>query len=441
MAGRNSALGEFLEEPSTTDDLDEDNLSLALESLEERLQETERLFGAVRSSQRLAVGLETLAMAAALVPKEHDVEGELLLGAANAVVTQGTDYRFEEIAPGALEDPVFQISEEGAVGNMIKAIFRGIWQTIVRIWEVIAGFFKSASEACFGLDKKLARLRKKVRLNAHRVIANPTFTMGSEASRVGSNYLTPRNAIELNNLTKRASTALDAFFGRYSKDLSTVGENIAKALQSFKVEQPEESLDAVTQAAAALHSSEISKICSQAVQDPRFNVGPGKLWASAPLFCNKTLFYSVPESENDTAVARAYVQRRVRVVFEPTLPSPPVRNRPPEFNTLDPEAALGVLDALEPLIKQVMDYTESQALRNIRQAKDNVLRVSKRLSDDLDRRPNVANNAVVCYRSALEYGVTFSSWATEPHTRLAAASTSYCRAVMALVNRSLGNLR
>ena len=39
MAGRNSALGEFLAEPSTTDDLDEDNLSLALESLEERLQE------------------------------------------------------------------------------------------------------------------------------------------------------------------------------------------------------------------------------------------------------------------------------------------------------------------------------------------------------------------------------------------------------------------
>ena len=102
MAGRNSALGEFLAEPSTTDDLDEDNLSLALESLEERVQETERLFSEVRSSQRLAVGLETLAMAAALVPKEHDVEGELLLGAANAVVSSGTDYRFEEIVPGAL---------------------------------------------------------------------------------------------------------------------------------------------------------------------------------------------------------------------------------------------------------------------------------------------------------------------------------------------------
>lgn len=441
MAGRNSSLEEFYESPTATADLDEDNLSLALEALEEQLVESERLFSEVGRSQRLAVGLETLAMAASLAPKDHDVEGDVLLGAANAVLTQSTDYRFDQLVPSAVEDPVFSISEEGAVGNMIKSIFRAIWATIVRIWETIAGFFRSANEACFGLEKKLERLRKKVRLNAHRLIGTQTFTMGAESAKLSCNYLTPRNAIELNNLTKRAVSTVETFFNVYSKDLVGVGEAITKELRAFAVDKPEESLDAVTKAAARLHGSKISELCKTPVSDSRFNVGPGEIFASAPLFTNRTLFYSIPKSETDTAVSRAYTQRRVRVVFESTLPSPPTRNRPAEFNTMDPETMLSTLDELSALIKQVKEFSEGQVLRNIQSAKDNLLRVSRRLADDLDRQPTIANNAVVCYRSALEYGVTFSSWATEPHSRLAAAATSYCRAVMVLVNRSIGNLR
>lgn len=433
-----------LENQHVGDPLGDENISMEEEALmideaDQSAQEVNQDLGDAERIVQVAESLEDLAVVAGSKEELSPHEAHLMEKAGDMAVA-GTDVEPDEIVPAmeSFKGADGKISGKLAMENFketasrlwenIKRILKEVWSKIEAFFYKIFGTIPSQRRKLKDLAARVSEANSKTRENAKFTIAtNRYMVTGSTAIKTGAAY---------DSALKEFVATSKWVYGTYVSGLKGDGEKIAKALEDFDVEKPNEATD---QLASALGGGQAKVPGGKAAGGSRWP--KHKVEQGHDLLGGVSLFTISPEKGEGGALARLEQLRQAQCELAPSSEKAKDNSSTVEFTTLGQPEASSMIKDCEAILDAMEDYQRGKAKGEIQTTKKKIEAASGKAetaagklkaSDDADGKAAIPN-----YRALINFNVSYARWVQSPIIPFTKLAIGVINTTRNLIERSL----
>ena len=373
------------------------------------LEDTERLI-------ELSEGLECLKSLSESI-HQATLSDVKYIHTATQLALAGTHLQPQQVFP-ALEDSLNGCVSTESIGQMISGIWQSIVKAVKRTWQALRKFFGYVYDRANKLHTRNDKMRDRFAQVKDHPQAHPEVVLKKEIRYLTCEYKVPRNARDIERNLKGVHQEAEQLLGQYTQKLIKAGQSITRAIQGYKKEQPEKSIQAITQAAQELEMDTLAKRMGASTTNEGPKLGQGQMYQGKPLTGNQSLFYFEPniESSNNNALYSAEQVRKRQIRLDDTTQGAKQTLKETRLPTLDYSQAMdlyevhrGVLDILIAFKKQEAELVKVQnGLENA------AAQLTRRLESDR----NLPETSRTYYRAAVKFNQAFALWVAHPQSAL-----------------------
>lgn len=361
----------------------------------------------------------------------------LLIEAGIRSAVAGSDVRSDEVMPG-LENCLNETVTTEGLGETVLKMWEGTAKVLDKTWKKLESFYDKIYPSVSRILKQTTRLRDRAEETAGQELQIKSTEIGPEVNALAINYKAPKNEKDIQEALQLLQSQCGALFGRQVGKLAEVGENIAKALGDFDPENPEDSLEKVTDAAMGLDLKAVSDLIgAKSDKDKRFS-DKSEVFKGPDLPGNKSVFLVRDSEVSDSALGRAEASRRRSATIRYTSDKDREVLKGATVTTVTPAGVLSVCSDIRSLCSIIEDHSTGKELEKAKQAQRSIREAISKTTAKV-KRDDVSETAVAHWRSATSFASAYARWVTDPNTSLVSLSMAACRSAITIANKSLSN--
>jgi hypothetical protein len=437
----NVAMESFNGDPLGNENISMEEEAIMLDEAGQSAAEVAQDLNEAEHVVQVSDALEDLAVVAGS-KEELSPQEAAAMETAGQMAVAGTDVDPDEIVPAmeSFKDADGKISGKLAMESF-RETARNIWENIKRIlkeiWSKIESFFYKIFGTIPRKRKALKALLERVEDTGRKTKDKAKFTVApTRYMETGGKVI--KTEAELASGLKEVLASAKFVYGGYVTVIKHDGEAIAKALEDFDAEKPQDATDGLVSALKGSKGPALPGASSAGGSRwPKYDVKKGHdLLGGMSLFA-----LEVKNSAGTEGLAFLDHARQAQLELAPSQEKDKANHSSVEFQTIGTAEAESMIKVLEELLDEMESYQRGKAKGEIQKTKSKIETASNKAESAAGKLKEAedANEraAVPHYRALINFNLAYARWVQQPTVPFTKLAFGVINQAMSLIERSL----
>lgn len=401
-----------------------------LMDIDESMEDVERL-------EKMGCGMESLKEVIDSI--EHATSQDITMAkVATDALMSTVNMGHEQLLP-SLESSMGASISTKSFNEAINKVWRAIVRVIRNVWNSVLEFFDKLKEQTNRLKSRNDKMRTKMDELGTKNKTTNTVKIDRDAEYLVIDDKPVRNGDDIVENLKVMTQQVDVVYNTYANALVSTGEKLVEALTRFDISKPDESLNAVSDAANTLGLEGMRKSLGKGSKEVSVKKWkPSKVFKAESNLGNKALFHiTSPKADPSNALERAEISSKRSLAYDNFKPDAKV----PKYSEIGIKTLTSTqgiaITRYNKMLLDTLDTLDVKQRARIAKVRRDLEKAGDSLEKRKDKMPDGTSETTNIYiASAQQFVKAFSFWSAKPMTNLGNHCTKVIRANLTVCSKS-----